>query len=114
MSGCLEFVKCLPELLPGDADLRHHFAPQSDYYPGNPLPEVDHVFDFEDFALIRAFLEERSGRSLPHYHEQMSYFQDFEVTDEEVELIQQYYLNDYVAGFGKILDDLGEGGSDDE
>jgi hypothetical protein len=100
-----DFVKRLPEMLPHDGNLRHHFAPQSDYYPANPLPEVDHVFDFEDFSSIRAFLEERSEKSLPDYHEQKSHFRDFEVTDEEVELIQQYYLNDYVSGFGEVVAD---------
>lgn len=99
--GFDDFVRQVPELVLDDDDLWHHFAPQSEYYPSRPLGEVDHVFDFGDFEGIREFLSERAGRELPRYHEQKSRFQDFEVTEDQVASIRQYYVKDYLAGFGE-------------
>jgi hypothetical protein len=100
-----EFVRELPNLLKVDGSIRHHFAPQCEYFPWMPLEKVDHVFDLSEFSEVKEFLEERVGFELPSYHSQKSYFEGFEVTDRDVELIQQYYVNDYIAGFGDIVDD---------
>ena len=106
--GFAEFLERLPELLKRDGNIRHHFRPQSDYFPWMPLAKVDHVFDFEDFSKVKEFLEGRCGKTLPDHHAQKSYFNDFEVTNEQVELIQEYYVQDYIAGFGDVVDDLGD------
>lgn len=103
--GFDRFVTEIPRLIRSDGDIRHHFAPQSDYFPWMPLAKVDHVFEFEEFGKLRDFLENRAGRKLPAFHAQKSCFSDFEVRDEHIELIQQYYLKDYLAGFGRIVDD---------
>jgi len=103
--GFAEFVERMPELIVTNGDLRHHLAPQSDYFPWMPLEKVDHIFDFEDFPRVKEFLEERWRRELPAYHAQKSRFDDFGVTDRRVELIQSYNVNDYIAGFGDVVDD---------
>lgn len=100
-----EFLEALPRLIRENANYAHHFRPQSSYYPQISLGDVDHVFDFEDFHLIREFLEDRAGKKLPDYHLQKSRFDNFEVTDEQLELIQQYYVQDYMKGFGDVVDD---------
>ncbi len=103
--GFDRFVREIPDLIRTDGNIRHHFAPQSDYFSWMPLAEVDWVFNFEEFGAVREFLEERAGNRLPECHAQRSSYSDFEVRDEHVELIQQYYLNDYLAGFGEVVED---------
>lgn len=99
-----EFVQRFPELMAANRDWAHHFRAQWEFFPEHPLDQIDHVFDFGDFEEVRKFLEERAGKSLPRYHEQKSNFDDFTVTDQDVDLIQEYFLEDYLKGFGELYD----------
>lgn len=103
--GFSEFVKRLPELMEADSSVAHHFKAQYEFFPEKPLRDHDYVFDFNDFNAIRAFLEHFTKTKLPDYHEQRSYFDDFTVSDEDLETIQNYYLNDYFEGFGELKDE---------
>jgi hypothetical protein len=109
--GFPEFVDRLPELMEEDGEIAHHFKAQEAYFPEKPLREVDYVFDFDDFGAVRAFLEERTKVELPDYHEQKSYFDDFTVSGEEIEKIKNYYLDDYIEGFGELFDRRVEAGA---
>jgi len=100
-----DFLRELPNLMAQNHDYLHHFRLQSSYHPDHPLSEVDHVFDFEDFPRIKSFFEARLGQALPDLHHQKACFNDFTVTEKQIDLIQNYYVNDYLAGFGDIVDD---------
>jgi len=94
------FFERFPELYRTNANIHHHFRPQSSFYPGLSLKEVDHVVDFERFADAKAILERLSGQALPDLQLQKAEFCDFEVAEWQAEIIASSYQCDYDAGFG--------------
>lgn len=98
--GFDEFFEQFPSLFQTDGDIRHHFAPQSSFYPNLPLESFEHVVDFENFAEAKLIIERSMGTQLPEIHFQQAVFEDFEVQEWQAGAIAQMYQCDYDAGFG--------------
>lgn len=94
------FVDSFPRLYESDPNIRHHFRPQSHYYPEKPLATFDHVIDFENFAGIKPLLEGYCGIVLPEMHAQKAVFDHFEVEEHHLDVIRKFYVEDYEKGFG--------------
>lgn len=97
-----QFVREFPNIVKTSESLLHHFRPQSVHVDDRKIEDFSEVLDFEDFPLVKLRLEEILKCALPDIHLQKSYCDDFTVSDEHIELIQEYYVDDFLAGFGEI------------
>ncbi len=93
------FVEAFPSLYATDTNLRHHFTPQSQFYPTRPIASFDHVIDFGKFHEVKEILEDYSGAILPELHHQKAIFDDFQVRPGHLEFIRSFYAEDYDNGF---------------
>jgi hypothetical protein len=98
--GFDQFFEQFSSLFRTDGNIRHHFAPQSCYYPDLPLNSFANVVDFECFAETKNLIVQSTGVALPGIHFQRAEFDDFEVQEWQAAAIAQIYQCDYDAGFG--------------